>query len=115
MKRIFAGVAVVGLAMGGALVAKGAKDDASTIDAVVGSMTAEQLNGPEQPSTVNGPKELTSQQVADILEELKDIPANGGIVKIAHRHQASPAQVRLILRKKQDRLQELAPAQVEVP
>jgi len=109
MKKVIvgalAGVALVGIAV----VAQGAKDDASTIASVVDIMTAEELTGPPKPNPVNGPAELTKEQVERIVEELKDPAANGGIVKIAFRNEASPGQVRLIQRKIKKRLQELAP------
>jgi len=116
MKKGLIVLGVAGLLAGSvALMAggKGPVEDRAVADAVVENMGAAELSGQEQGPTSSGPPDLTPAVVQAVLEELKDVEANGGLLRIARRHGCSQGQVKLILQARNKRLSELAEVQAE--
>ena len=110
MKRVITGAVITAL-LGMVLVASADKDDVSVIDGVVDTMTAEELTAPPKPPSTLGPPKLTDSVTLDIIEDLKEGKSH---MDIAHENGASLAQVKLVWRKMQDRLRELAPDPVVI-
>jgi hypothetical protein len=90
------------------------KDDASLIDTVVGSMTAEEITPIDTGGGGGNPPELTVEKILAIVEKLKAVEVNGGLLGIARSEGASMAQVKAIQKRIRERLQELAPEPIEI-
>lgn len=105
-------IAVAGA--GTAIIAQGKeKDDRDVARNSVSSMSAEQLQGAESGSRDNGPEPLSAEKVRAVVEDLKDIEANGGLLRIARKHECSMAQVKLIRQERSRRLAEMNEESIE--
>lgn len=87
---------------------------AEVVESTVGSMSAEEINGPAQPDTgpVSNPPVLTAQMVRDIVILLRSPEQHNGLSGIARIIGCSPGQVKQVKRAIQARLRELAPVEV---
>lgn len=90
------------------------KDDASLIDTVVGSMSAEDITPVDTSGGGSNVKDLTVEKILAIVEKLKTVEANGGLLGIARSEGVSMTQVKAIQKRITERLQELAPQPIEI-
>ena len=112
MKAFIAIVAAAGLVAGGAvLLAKDRSltDDRAVVDDAIKDMSAEDLTAEPAPDVEHGPPPLTKDVALLIVEDLKDIEGNGGLLAIARKHGASMAQVRVVQKAVDARLHAVTP------
>jgi len=115
MKKAIATIGALALLGGGAMVLSDNKNpgDEARARALLEGMTAEQLTADPAPVNAAGPADLDDEKMAAVFEEFKNPEVNGGLAGIAHRHKCSLAQVRLLKRLRDERLDELQEAQAE--
>ena len=116
MKTAIIALVAAGAVAGGTILLAQTKtpaEDRAVADQVVSEMTAEELAAAPEPDVVHGPPVLTAEVVNAILEDLKDIEGNGGILKIARKHGASMAQVKTVMASRDARLRELSSHEID--
>ncbi|MFO7902297.1 MAG: hypothetical protein R6U98_06545 [Pirellulaceae bacterium] len=89
------------------------EEDRAVADQVMKAKTAEELADAPEPDVVHGPPALTPQAVEAIIEDLKDIEGNGGLLKIGRRHGASMSQVKAVMASRDARIRELSSHEVD--
>lgn len=111
MKTALIALAAAGLVAGGTILLAQTKtpaEDRAVADQVVSEMTAEELSDTPAATEPAGPPDLTPEVTRAILEDLRDIEGNGGLLKIARAHGASMAQVKIVIQARDARLREIA-------
>lgn len=104
---VLAAAAVIAGGTSAILVAR-PKGDRDVVDATVQAMSEAELAPPAKPQKQQNPPALTAVKVRAIVEALKDPEAHNGIVGIAFELGVSPEQVRMVKRRVERRLAELA-------
>ena len=112
MKKLIAAVVLAGMVGGGILIAGKNAGDAEKADAALKDMNASDLNPAPVDLSGAGAPNLTRDVVLAIINDLKSMEANNGILGIARKNGCSTAQVKIVMAAKNRRLSGLNEAQV---